>query len=233
MPRARNIKHGFFTNDEIAALEPLARLLFIGLWTIADREGRLLDRPKKIKAELLPYDKCDADNLLDSLNNARFIRRYRPGYIQIVNFTKHQSPHFKESPSLIPAPGEPETDPVQAVLIPDTGLLIPDTGNSHASAKHGLETYTSYQMQAKEILNFLNNHAGRAYAAGDANLDFIVMRLREGATADECRMVVARKCREWKGTEMDKYLRPATLFNKTKFAQYQGELVDKGGNHAE
>jgi hypothetical protein len=53
--RSRNIKPGFFLNDELAECEPLARILFAGLWCIADREGRLEDRPKRIKAEVLPY----------------------------------------------------------------------------------------------------------------------------------------------------------------------------------
>jgi hypothetical protein len=64
MARARNIKPGFFLNDELAECEPLARLLFAGLWCIADREGRLEDKPKRIKVEILPYDDCDIDYLL-------------------------------------------------------------------------------------------------------------------------------------------------------------------------
>jgi len=36
----------------------LARLLYPGLWMLADREGRLEDRPLRIKAEILPYDTC-------------------------------------------------------------------------------------------------------------------------------------------------------------------------------
>lgn len=67
MARARNIKPGFFANEDLAECEPLARLLFAGLWCLADREGRLEDRPKRIRAELLPYDMCDADSLLNQL----------------------------------------------------------------------------------------------------------------------------------------------------------------------
>ena len=48
MARARNIKPGFFANDLLVDLPFEVRLLFIGLWTIADRAGRLCDRPKKI-----------------------------------------------------------------------------------------------------------------------------------------------------------------------------------------
>ena len=42
MARIRTIKPEFFTSDDICALSPLARLLYVGLWCEADREGRLV-----------------------------------------------------------------------------------------------------------------------------------------------------------------------------------------------
>ena len=147
MSRSRNIKPGFFANDRLAECSPLARLLFAGLWTIADREGRLEDRPKRIKAEVLPYDDCDIDILLGELANGGFIAKYTVGnskYIQVVAFTKHQNPHKNEADSVIPpmeseaAPYKHHTSTIQAQekhstnpadslnLIPDTGFLIPD-----------------------------------------------------------------------------------------------------------
>ena len=109
MARSRNLKPGFFKNERLAELNPLARLLFAGLWTLADREGRLEDRPKRIKAEILPYDDCDVNALLDELQDGReqFILRYGINgnqYIQVMNFVKHQNPHMKEQASVIPAP---------------------------------------------------------------------------------------------------------------------------------
>jgi hypothetical protein len=105
MARIRYIKPGFFTNDELAELKPLARLLFIGLWCEADKEGRLEDRPRRIKAQVLPFDGADVDKLLDKLQDGGFINRYEVGgerYIQVINFDKHQRPHHKEEPSKIP-----------------------------------------------------------------------------------------------------------------------------------
>lgn len=127
MARSRNIKPGFFTNDELAECSPYARLLFAGLWTIADKEGRLDDRPKKIKALVLPFDTVDCDDLLAQLHAKNFITRYvveGNGYIQINNWKKHQNPHCKEAASDIPelskqesskeeAPGKPDANPVQ------------------------------------------------------------------------------------------------------------------------
>ncbi len=77
---------------------------------------------------------------------------------------------------------------------------------------------------AIRVLEFLNLRAGRHYRPSKTNLTLIAERLKEGASEDECRIVIARKIREWKGGEMDMYLRPATLFNATKFAQYVGEV---------
>lgn len=99
MARARNIKPGFFTNDKLAECDFVARLLFIGLWTIADCKGRLLDRPKKIRVEVFPYDSFDIEPHLRQLSESGFIRRYTADgkdCIQIENFEKHQNPHKNE-----------------------------------------------------------------------------------------------------------------------------------------
>lgn len=110
MARTRSIKPGFFDNDILGDLPPLTRLLFIGLWCIADREGRLEDRPRRIKKALLGYDDVDSDGvdvMLQALHDNGFIYRYTiedEHYIQVVNFSKHQNPHIKEKASEIPPP---------------------------------------------------------------------------------------------------------------------------------
>lgn len=108
--RTRNIKPAFFDNDVLGSLDPLIRLLFIGLWCIADRDGRLEDRPRRIKKTLLGYDDATAeetDGMLEQLAENGFIIRYEANgerYIQIVNFNKHQNPNMKEKSSEIPPP---------------------------------------------------------------------------------------------------------------------------------
>lgn len=106
MARTRSIKPSFFTNEELSRLSPLARLLFIGLWTQADREGRLEDRPRRLKAMVLPYDRCSIEAQLSALCAGGFIVRYSTEIgriIQIVNFTRHQQPHHKETASVLPS----------------------------------------------------------------------------------------------------------------------------------
>ncbi|HEX4044866.1 MAG TPA: conserved phage C-terminal domain-containing protein [Gammaproteobacteria bacterium] len=94
----------------------------------------------------------------------------------------------------------------------------------------------SLKFQAMEVLVFLNQKAKRAYRPVDANLKLIMARLKSGASVMDCRQVIAKKTREWQHDQkMAEYLRPATLFNATKFEQYRGELVtpEEDANYAE
>lgn len=106
MPRARNIKPGLFKNELLGEADPIYSLLFVGLWTLADREGRLENRPKKIRAELFPYRfDIDVTTGLAWLMDNSFINIYEidgVSYIQVNNWRRHQSPHHKEVDSVIP-----------------------------------------------------------------------------------------------------------------------------------
>lgn len=107
MARIRSLKPGFFSNEQLADLSPWHRLCFAGLWTIADREGRLEDRPRRIKAAVFPYDDLDIDGLLNGLSEYGFIIRYVADgvpCIAIPTFERHQRPKSDEHPSALPAP---------------------------------------------------------------------------------------------------------------------------------
>lgn len=82
------------------------------------------------------------------------------------------------------------------------------------------------KADAIEVLNFLNAKTGRAYRPVSTNLDLIINRLKSGTSVQDCKTMIARMHREWGNDDkMKKYLRPATLFNATKFEQYIGECV--------
>lgn len=99
MARSRNLKPNFFSNELMAENNPLGRLLFLGMTTLADYKGDLEWRPKRIKVQILPYDECSVTKLAINLEQSRFIRFYSDGvkvYVHIENFTKHQNPHKNE-----------------------------------------------------------------------------------------------------------------------------------------
>jgi hypothetical protein len=106
MARARNIKPSLFKNELLGVADPLLTILFVGLWCLADRDGRLEDRPMRIRAEIFPYrEKLDINRYLTELARLGFIHRYEASgtaCIEVVNFKKHQAPHHTERPSELP-----------------------------------------------------------------------------------------------------------------------------------
>jgi hypothetical protein len=107
MARARNIKPGFFKNEDLGTADPFVPLLFAGLWTLADKAGILEDRPLRIKAELFPYrENFDINGYLTVLVSFGLIHRYEVDglkLIQIAKFKEHQNPHHTEKDSTYPS----------------------------------------------------------------------------------------------------------------------------------
>lgn len=147
--RARNIKPSLFKNEVLGTADPLLTILFEGLWCEADRDGRLEDRPLRLRAEILPYrDNANVDAMLDWLAERGFIARYEAQntrIIQVLKFSDHQRPHNNEVVSVLPAwdaskhsQGKKSAQPrkkalrsdssslIPSSLIPDSGSLIPD-----------------------------------------------------------------------------------------------------------
>lgn len=166
--RARNIKPGFFSNDLLVELPFEIRLLFVGLWTVADKAGRLDDRPKKIKMLIFPADNVDVGRGLSELERCGFIHRYEVEgrrFIQVVNWSKHQKPHHTEKESEIPAPlngeitvnspfqdgGNPPDSLIPDSLIPDS--LIPDSPKKKSSARASKKCPASPSSEFEEFWN--------------------------------------------------------------------------------
>lgn len=100
-----------------------------------------------------------------------------------------------------------------------------DTEITTLSGKPDPKPLSSSKKEAIEVLQFLNTKTGRNYEPVDSNIRLISARMKEGATVQDLKSVIAKKCREW-GTDpkMEQFLRPKTLFNTTNFANYKGEL---------
>ena len=89
---------------------------------------------------------------------------------------------------------------------------------------HDPEKLNGHAKPSLEVLEYLNAKTGREYKPVKANLQLIAARLKDGASIDDCKRVIDRKCQQWlTDSKMQEYLRPATLFNATKFSQYEGE----------
>lgn len=104
MARIRTIKPEFFTSEDIVSLSPFARLLYIALWCEADKEGRLVWKPKTFKMRYLPADTCEIDALCKELTDSGLVKLYGQGYGWIPGFARHQHVNPRESSSDIPPP---------------------------------------------------------------------------------------------------------------------------------
>ena len=117
----------------------------------------------------------------------------------------------------------------ETVTITETVTERYQNGNNSLPKQYPQKTITKDNTKdiCIEVLNYLNEKAKREYKPVKSNLDFIKARIKEGYSKDDLIRVVDLKCSQWiKNPEMEKYLRPATLFNPTKFSQYAGEIAD-------
>jgi hypothetical protein len=123
MARSRILESDVFNDPDLNQLPPLARWLYLGLLTIADREGRLVDDPRRIKVLVLPFDDADCDALLTALAPS-LITRYRVGDLPLIQIRSPFSVHPRETISVLPAQGEPRLDASNLGVKPQTKVAI-------------------------------------------------------------------------------------------------------------
>lgn len=240
MARIRTIKPEFFTSEDIVSLSPFARLLYIAMWCEADRDGRMEWKPVTFKMRYFPGDTVEVRELCQELIDRGLVVQYGNGLAYIPKFLEHQHINPREAQSRLPVPSEN-----LRVIHASSRVTDAQVGREGKEGK-GREGVSRVEdasvgltpdaappkpknpelrKAAADVIAFLNEKAGRNYDLNGANADHVLARLKDGATVDDLRAVVAKKCREWRGDEkMAMYLRPETLFNRTKFASYKGEL---------
>jgi hypothetical protein len=138
MARIRTIKPEFFTSDDICALSPLARLLYIGTWLEADREGRLTWKPNTLKTRYLPHDDCDIRVVCTELLQQGLVVLYGNGFAYIPTFSEHQFVNPRESQSKIRPPSLEEM-----ARVTDASLRVSDAPSLPSVPFHSLPSQRS------------------------------------------------------------------------------------------
>jgi hypothetical protein len=105
--RIRTLKPYVWEDEKLGSVSREARLLFIGLITLADDEGRFRAAVPVIVGHVYPYDRDAARRVprwMRELVNANLIELYSEGaYGYLPGWAKHQR-ITHPSPSLIPEP---------------------------------------------------------------------------------------------------------------------------------
>lgn len=103
----------------------------------------------------------------------------------------------------------------------DTDTITDTVSGSEA------DTDKSKPTEIKEIVQYLNDKCGTRYRyQTKGTQEHINARLKEGYTVDDFKTVIDKKFEEWHGTDMEKFLRPETLF-AGKFESYLNQKIVK------
>jgi hypothetical protein len=95
MARIRSVHPGLFRDEAFMELSMGARVLLIGVWTIADDHGVFEWKPKAIRAEVFPSDNVEMEAILDELVTQRCVVRFEDSgraYAVVRNFCVYQRP---------------------------------------------------------------------------------------------------------------------------------------------
>lgn len=127
----------------------------------------------------------------------------------------------------------------------ENGAIIDDTKLVEASKRQGRRTKDGQKTDSdidldldidkeldidliKDIVEYLNQTCGTKYRYSTVNTQkHIRARLNDKYVFEDFKTVIDKKAKEWKGTSMEKFLRPDTLFG-TKFESYLNQnIVDE------
>lgn len=212
MARIRTIKPDFFTSEDIVALSPFARLLYVALWCEADREGRMSWRPATFKLRYFPGDKVGIDALCGELTGRGLVVLYGDALAYIPKFLEHQHINAREAHSCLPVP-----DPCARVS--DTSARVRDV---HGGRKEGKEREDASRHGARLPPDWLPSEILKAWAVKerpDLDLANVVEKFRDYWTAKPGRAGVKL---DW-GATFRNWVRDEKPGRKTQ--QQAGEVI--------
>ena len=157
--------------------------------------------------------------------------RYKPSTLperNLLNIQKDKTYTLKGDVSKV------DTECIQTVSIGKDRLgkdrLGKDRLEIYCHVSHDDET----QKPHVEIIEYLNLKTGSKFKPSTKPyVQAIQARLKEGYSIDDFKTVINKKCAEWIGTKMEKYLTPKTLFAPSHFDQYLNANVKPEMNDTE
>lgn len=204
-------------------------------------DNRLTDSEKLLFAEITSlsnkYGYCTASNgyfakLYDVVKETisrRISKLAKFGYLHIEIIREgneiKQRKMYPLTQSSVPIDAKINTPIDNSVNTPiDANVKENNTSNNNTSNNNinRIDTLsgnpTSYPYS--DVIDYLNERTGKQYkSTTKKNQTVIRARSDEGFNLDDFKKVIDNKVAEWKGTDMEKYLRPETLFG-TKFEGY-------------
>jgi len=166
---------------------------------------KLSSTEKTVLAERLGITGQRMDSILDEMR--------RIGWIQdecIRSWNKWQAGRTPEEDAM-----RKQVEYWKAKATAQQSQLLPFSQNLPLPPKNNM------MKEAREVLDYLNERTKRQFRPVESNLKLIAARLAEpGVLVAEVKVMIDRQALRWMGTSMEEYLRPETLFAKSKFDSY-------------
>lgn len=226
MAERRMFAKTIIDSDAFIDMPVTARLLYYDLSMRADDDG-FVNSPKKIMRMI----GASQDDLM-LLISKKFLIPFESGVVVIKHWRIHNyirkdtynETTYKDEKAML------ALDENKAYkLTCDEPVYEPSTQVRLGKDSLGKDINTlsakpdDLTIKAKLVLDALNQKTGKAFKYTDSNLRLIEARLKD-YTVEDCLKVIGIKCSQWKNDpQMNKYLRPETLFNATKFGGYLNE----------
>ena len=233
MAERRMFAKTIIDSDAFIDMPLSTQALYFHLSMRADDDG-FINNPRKIQRMI-----GAADDDLKVLITKKFIIPFESGIVVIKHWKIHnyiQKDRYKETmyleeKAMLETKGNKgytlkKEGCIQDVYKVDTQVRL-ELGKSKESKD--IEIYSPAKAEPcipyKEIIEYLNNRVGTNYKhTTNKTRDLIKARFNEKFTLDDFKEVIDKKSMEWINTDMQKYLRPETLFG-TKFESYLNQDV--------
>lgn len=238
MAERRMMSKKIIDTDNFLDMPQSTQCLYFHLLLRADDDG-FIQSPKGI----MRITGCKDDDL-KLLIAKRFVIGFETGvivirhwrihnYVQSDRYSKSELPEAKQvelknkvyevvEPPINPDNTYMDTKCIQNGYKMDTQIRI----DKIREEENRIETlcHVSHDDMDKshyEIIKYLNLKTGSKFKpTTKPYIQAIRSRLKEGYSIADFKTVIDKKCREWKGTKLEKYLTPKTLFAPSHFDTY-------------
>ena len=161
MPRIRTIKPEFWSDEKLSMLQPIDRLVFLGLISMADDYGRVHDNVKVIDAFIFPNCSMSVRESLAKLSGIGRVRRglsvSGKAILEIVNWSKHQRVDKPQHHLALPCINEIVSSEASSIDIPESFAnhsgIVPDCTRDLGSGIRDHETTFLAPSRTKRSLD--------------------------------------------------------------------------------
>ena len=232
MAEKRMFAKSIIDSDQFLDMPTTAQLLYFHLCMRGDDDG-FINNPKSIMRNV----RCTEDDMR-ILIAKQYVIPFESGIVVIKHWKIH---NYIQKDRYRPSNFEEK----QKVLIDektkeyklDTGCIQPVYIDKNSIDKNSIDKNSIDILSGKPdqlstdiytIIDYLNEVSRKHFKAGTPKTKSLIKaRLNEGFTVDDFKTVILKKYKQWKGGEMERYIRPETLFG-TKFEGYlnESEIVE-------